>query len=306
MSARRAARRSPSRSRPATSTQPTIVSPATPVKVDESSPADVRRHGRLLRDARARRRERAVHGHGAGPGRGQRARAAERGGAARRPATDYPPEIKALYLERRRTARSGRTRTSSRHKIVAEAPSTAPYRPRRRSSSKELQSSDLQLRRPTSATSTAQRSRTVECFAHVQAGLLPVLRGDDGGASCATWASRPGSSRGSCRARATGRPATERILDQQRPRLGRGLLPGLSAGSRSTRPAATCRQVAPLPSGPPGRERRPVRRAAASGRPPRSASATSTAGGSGRRRRGRAPGRTPARAAHRGRPCSCS
>ena len=50
---------------------------------------------------------------------------------------------------------------------------------------------------------------TVECFATFKRGLLPVLRPDDGGRCCASSASRPGSSRASCPARATSRTGTE-------------------------------------------------------------------------------------------------
>ncbi len=168
-------------------------------------------------------------------GRGQRRPASSTGGAPRAAAPTYPDEIKALYLAAPRGTlgpNALKLKARSRERDVPAPRSTSPS-----SSSTELQSSTYLYadRRPRPAVCGHLDGRVLR---DVQEGVLPVLRADDGGRSCATSASRPGSPRGSCPGRAT-RPGDRADPVQQRPRLGRGLLPGLRLGRRSTRPAAT-------------------------------------------------------------------
>ena len=88
-------------------------------------------------------------------------------------------------------------------------------------------------------------------------------------------------------------PAIETDPVQQRPRLGRGLLPGLTAGSCSTRPAATCRRSRRCRPASPVASTGPIRRPAArcDARARIDAGATRAAGAAGRStRRARALG----------------
>ena len=144
------------------------------------------------------------------------------------------------------TGSSARSRASSRPRSRPNRRRTRRTTWPRRSSRSSSRATSPTTR--TSATLNCAGISTVECFAQFKQRLLPVLRGDDGRASCATSASRPASPRGSCRARGTGRPA----------RSGSSTATP-TPGSRSTSRAigwvtfdptgGGVAQLAPLPSG---------------------------------------------------------
>ena len=201
--------------------------------------ADRRRAGRLLRDRRSRRRERPVHGDGAGPGRGQRPGPAQRGAAARRRAPTTRPRSGAC-TSASPTGSSGRSPASWRPGSRPNPRRTRPY-DLAATIVKELHSSaftydtdvrghqlrgDLDrrvLRRSSSAASASTTRRRWRC-------------------SSATWASRRGSPRGSCPARATGRPGQERIFNSNAHAWVEVYFPGYRLGDvrpdrRRARPA---------------------------------------------------------------------
>ena len=161
--------------------------------------------------------------------------------ALRATETNYPDEIKALYLPLP-DGSLGPNAQKLEAKILDEAPSEAPI-DLADQIVKELKSSTLQVRhrRPRPAVRRAVQGRVLR---HLQEGLLPVLRGDDGGhparPGCAD-PDRPGLPAG------LARPERRHRDDpvQQRPRLGRGLLPGLRlAPVRSDRLALAVRAAA--------------------------------------------------------------
>ena len=83
---------------------------------------------------------------------------------------------------------------------------------------------------PTSATSTAGTMSTAECFATYRARLLPALRHDDGGRSCATSAFPRGSSPGFLPGERAAGSSIEVVSTSRAHCLGRGVLPGLRVG----------------------------------------------------------------------------
>ena len=247
--------------------------------------------------ARARRRARAVHGHGARPGRRATTPGELNEAALRAAGTDYPPRSRELYLQVADGA-IGPNAQALEDKILAERRvdepvSTSPRRssegaPGRARTTYTHRRPDARLRRPVDgrvlrpfkqgfcqyyATTMAILLRDLDIPARIVEGFLPGH-------------ARP-------------RPASEHDPQQQRPRLGRGLLPGLRLGHvrpdrrRTCRPAraAAVRQR---------RSRAPAAPSSGSARPaPRSASATCRPGDPGGVGAAGEHGRAARRAAHR-------
>ena len=147
--------------------------------------------------------------------------------ALRATSTTYPEEIKALYLAPSLPACSGPRRSSSRRRSSREAKSRRPVRPRRRrGQGAPVERVHLRHRRPRRW--TARPLSTVECFATFKRGFcqyyaatMAVILRDLGVPTRIVEGFLPGARDGS----AIGRGPL-----QQRPRLGRGLLPGVRLG----------------------------------------------------------------------------
>ena len=177
----------------------------TPISVDQPTRRDDDRLGRLLRDVDRDRGEAAPYTVTALRSRTwRRRRRAEHRRIRARPARDYPAEIKALYLPAVPRARSARRRTpsSSRRRSATRPPAQDTPIDLADQIVKELKSSTYKYAtdvRDLPCAGTSPRSSasppTRRASASTTRRRWP--------SSCATWASRPGSPRASCRARAT-------------------------------------------------------------------------------------------------------
>ena len=223
---------------PAEFGQPTIIAPQTPVGIDIDTQAADHRF-RSVRDPRAERRRvrPAVHGDGPGAGRRQRPGAAQRVGAP--PDIDDIPRRHQGAVPRRPggRARTGIPQAQGEDPLARVLRRPVRHRPRRGQGA-PVEQLQVRGRHPRRPLRIAQHGRVLR---HLQEGLLPVLRRDDG--------ADPARSRYPDTGR-RGLPARDDGLDrriradpvQQRPCLGRGLLPGLRLGDvrpdeRGCRPA---------------------------------------------------------------------
>ena len=270
-----------------------------------------RRHASSARAATSRGLERddvgrAVHRHGARPG-VRRADGGPTENRLRAAGTDYPDEIVALYGTD--TVADGTIGPSvagaaRRDPWPRPAPDDA-VRPRRDDPRHPARPDAVPLRHRRPATYDCAGISTVECFARIKRGFcqyyattMAVLLRELGIPTRIVEGFLPGDAR----------PRTgSRVGPQQRrPRLGRGLLPGLRLGRRSTRPVAPSPQLAPLPSGRP--EASPTAALVGAARPAAVASAIAARRprGAGRRRSGVDPRRTARRGPLDRRRRSCS
>ncbi len=224
----------------------TILSPATPVKVDERTQltvvgldgyfATADRDGGNGPYTRDRARPRG----------GQRPRPAQRGGPARGRQRLSARGQEPLPGGRRRVVRTVRSGARGQDRgRIAVGHAVRPGRHDRQGA--PLERLHLRHGRPRDQLRGDLDGRVLR---PVQARLLPVLRRDDGRDAARPRASRPGSPRGSCPVRATGRPGVERIFNSNAHAWVEVYFPGIGWVTFDPTGGGVA-QLAPLPSGRP-------------------------------------------------------